>query len=642
MGGSLFPPRLALFVLLLACYLYAIVDLRLVFEARDALFLWNLRFFTDFTGQPGSLMRWADGLLVQWCYEGWPGAIALSSLAWLLLVSTIGFMNATAHARVGGTWLIPGLLLLVLPSDYYVSESLAIGLALAITAANGWARIPAQSFRLRWVCFVATAIVLYYATGTAYYSFLACCVVYEVQAAKRWVPGALLLLAGVGLKFAVDAALAHVNLASRNFHVDFRPVALGTGALLLLCYFPVCAVVVAFRSEVGRTATDFRQRLGKFLSGSSSPKHGKGHKPARPGIPKRAGSSPAPSGLLRWTVGTALVLALAAAAGWYALDSKTKGLLEIEYCFEHQKWSQLLAKARDLQAYSRFTNHDINLALYHTGRLPSEMFSYSQPFGILFDEQQLGPGAMKMLRKPCDLLLEMGRVNEAERLALEMLELCPTGRTLKELAVIKMIKNQPDAAKLFLNVLRDDLVLGRWAEERLQRLAADPELGGDHEIQRIRRLMLAEDDLNATCTIANGDVTVNYGNMFLDLLKHNDRNRMALEVLMAMHLLECNVPAVIELSPFLDHLSYPELPRHYEEAALIYGATHPRQITATPAGLFFRGRKISETAVNNYQRVEAILKSAGGSVERAAPDVARELGDSYFAYYLTHAGKARE
>ena len=55
-----------------------------------------------------------------------------------------------------------------------------------------------------------------------------------------------------------------------------------------------------------------------------------------------------------------------------------------------------------------------------------------------------------------------------------MLEMRPSGGTLKRLALVKMIKGQPAAASVFLNVLRDDLVWGRWAEGYLQRLASGP------------------------------------------------------------------------------------------------------------------------------------------------------------------------
>ena len=136
-AAALLPPRVILFVAFLAWYLYAVVDLRLVFQVRDVLFLWNLRYFTDFVGQPGSLLEWTDNLLVQACYQGWPAAIAIAGTAWLLLISTIRFMNGSGRAGIGGTWVIPGILLVVLYGGYRFPTSVIVGLALAMTAANG-------------------------------------------------------------------------------------------------------------------------------------------------------------------------------------------------------------------------------------------------------------------------------------------------------------------------------------------------------------------------------------------------------------------------------------------------------------------------------------------------------------------------
>ena len=176
---SLFPPRVVLFVVLFAWYLCAVVDLRLVFLARDMLFLWNVRYFTDFLGQPGSLLEWTDKLLVQLCYHGWPAAIAIAAAAWLLLVSTIGLMNALGRAQIGGTWVIPGILLVSLYSGYLFPTSVIVGLALAVTAANAWCRMPACRPWLRLLLFVAVSAVLYYVAGEAYYCFAACCAIHE-------------------------------------------------------------------------------------------------------------------------------------------------------------------------------------------------------------------------------------------------------------------------------------------------------------------------------------------------------------------------------------------------------------------------------------------------------------------------------
>jgi hypothetical protein len=269
--AALFPPRVVLFLALFAWILQARVDMRLVFQWREGLFLLNFRFLGKFPARPGALMEWTDRLLVQSCYWGWPGAVAVTAAAWLLLVATIGLMDAMR--RVG------------------FSPPLPEG----------------------------------------------------------------------GLKPTL-----------------LRP--------------------------------------------------------------------------LRWLAGTALLLTAAAVAGCCAVDRDLKAALEIDYCAEHRLWADVIAKAGNLppRLYSPCVNHDVNLALYHTGRLPYDMFAYPQMHLPLLAYQSVPRAAL--MRKPFDLLLELGCVNEAEHVALEMLEEAPCGGTLKRLALVKLTKGQTAAAETGMSI----------------------------------------------------------------------------------------------------------------------------------------------------------------------------------------------
>ena len=192
-----------------------------------------------------------------------------------------------------------------------------------------------------------------------------------------------------------------------------------------------------------------------------------------------------------------------------------------------------------------------------------------------------------------------------------------------------------------LNVLRDDLVWGNWAEQYLRRLAVDPDLVGDEEIQRLRKSMIAEDDLHLTSRLnAQGMITVDPQIMLLDLLKRNSENRMAFEYLMAIRLCNDDVPGAIALFPFLDDLSYREIPALYEEAALIYLHTHLEEARVVGSAVFFRGRKISQRTMEEFNRLRQIGRSNGGLNEKAEAAVASELGKTYF-YYFSYTSRKR-
>jgi hypothetical protein len=642
---ALFPPLVVAFVMLFAWYLWAVVDLRLVFQARDSLFLWNVRYFTDFLGQPGSLLVWADRLLVQLCYNGWPAAIAVAVAAWLLLVSTVAAMNAMGRGSIGGTWVIPSVLLVALFGGYAFPTPVLVGSALAMAAAAGWCRLPSSRPRLRLAIFVVISAVLYYVVGVAFYCFAACGLIYEVLVSRRWLSGVLLLLVAVVVKFGLDVFLANYDLATHNFNVlsleseegvrwDWRVVA-------LYFYFPTCALFVVCRRAVSTSMGTLLHRLRGSPREDPVPEHD-GAKPTKVGQPDRGIVRTKIMPWLRWTATTVLLLSPAAAAGFACLDRARKTPLEIDYCAEHQLWDSVLAKAKTLPPadYSRYVNHDVNLALYHTGQMPYQLFSYRQVYRPLLDIRDVTRDAAlankgSLVRKPIDLLLQLGRVNEAEHLAMEMYEMWPSGGAIRRLALVEMVKGQSSAARGFLNVLRDDLVWGRWADDYLRRLDVDGNLMGDEDIQRMRRLMIVKDDLPRIGRfLPTGEVSLDVGGSLLSLLRRNAANRMAFEYLMSMCLCSNNVQAAHELFGFLDDQPYKQTPPLYEQAAILHVVKHPEIAVTDGSHLLCHGRPISESTVAKYNRLQEIAGRCGGFSEKTERAVVDDLGDTYFYYFF--------
>ena len=637
-SATLFPPRGLLLVGIFAVYLCWVVDLRLVFTARDRLFLWNSRFLTDFLGHPGALLDWVDGLLVQACYNGWPATLVLTFTAWLMMAGASRFMNAAPRHRVDGTWLLPVIALFWWFGDYHASTVVLTGAALTLLAANVWVRIPCE--RLVWSLagFLALSLGAYYVGGEVYYCFAACCLVHAALARRSWRLTLGLLLAGVAAKIGLDAALAWLHPGTRYFHaLPVRGVSLNLRAWLFLGYFPLCAAWASFRRESNNATWNWAKHLRPFPGPrEAKTAHAVKTRKSKP----LAESSHAPgawANRLPCMAGTGAMLLAAGIVGFCSVRRDLKSDLEIGYCADHVLWSELLAKARRLSVYSPCTCHNVNLALYHTGRLPLELFSYPQPkdaLGIIFVKSQVPYDALDLLREPCDFMLELGRVNEAEQMALEMLENCPSGGAFQRMARIKMIKAQPDAARLFLTILCDDLIWGRWAEGCLARLRSQPDLAGDEEVQRIRRLMLLTDDMAQACTIGlNEDHHLDFATILLDLCKHNPHNQMACEYLLALNLLRCDLRMVTDLMPLTTNFTYSTLPPCYEEAELLYGAGHPEDLTVNSSGVLFRGHPISNSTLVNFRRFKELANRTGVSPESVAQDIARELPGSYLAYY---------
>ncbi|MCY2930642.1 MAG: DUF6057 family protein [Planctomycetota bacterium] len=398
-------------------------------------------------------------------------ALVLAGLLWVLLISTIGFMNAVGRGRVSGTWIVPGVLLLPLYSQYQFPTSAIVGVALTMAAANAWLRTPTRRIAWRTAFFVVLCTALYYVTGVVGGGvFVACCVIGEILVERRWLLGLVLLGVATGVKFGVDWALLHIGLAwphSPGFYPNLPAPGLPDWPILALyAYFPVCELAVIGRRKAKSLAMGVWQRLRGSEKRQSPPAPGLPDKQRRKDTPDQAPAQPAAvasSGRALGWIGWAASLVLlygAAATGYYTIDRDVRTSLEIEYCAEHQLWPEVLAKAKTLplRLYSPSINYGVNLALYQTGCLPSAMFAYPQ----VCEPVPLA-GATGLLNRLCELLIGLGRVNNAEHAAHEMLEIAPTGKALKHLALVKLVKGETDAARVVLNVLEDDLVWGEWA-----------------------------------------------------------------------------------------------------------------------------------------------------------------------------------
>jgi hypothetical protein len=188
---------------------------------------------------------------------------------------------------------------------------------------------------------------------------------------------------------------------------------------------------------------------------------------------------------------------------------------------------------------------------------------------------------------------------------------------LKELAFINMVKGNTGAARTYLGALSKTLFDSEWADDYIGRLKSDPNLSTDGEIQRVRGLMMEKE---------YGSLSFENIDMLAALLEKNKQNQMAFEYLMACYLVTAQLDKLVENIGRLDDFDYPQVPRLYEEAILIYEGVTEEKVD-------LRGRQIS---LESRQRFDAINQTFGfylGDKKAAAGELAKYYGDSYFFYY---------
>jgi tetratricopeptide (TPR) repeat protein len=202
----------------------------------------------------------------------------------------------------------------------------------------------------------------------------------------------------------------------------------------------------------------------------------------------------------------------------------------IDYWSEREQWTEVLRAADRLPGYRGEVRSERNivLALYHTGRLGDEQYRYSvrvnaRLFGTPEAEQDWGS-----YYQEGRLLLELGRVNEAEKCSFESLETAgDRPAVLAQLATISLVKRQPETACIFLSALDQHPFQRQVAQELMRQLDEDPGLEQIPRVAQIRANALVKDHANRYESIAA---------YLTPLLKWNPDNRLAFELLMAHHL----------------------------------------------------------------------------------------------------------
>ena len=197
---------------------------------------------------------------------------------------------------------------------------------------------------------------------------------------------------------------------------------------------------------------------------------------------------------------------------------------------------------------------------------------------------------------------------------------------LRRLALINMVKGNLGSARIYLGALSKTLFHDKWANDCLDRLKTDPDLSEDRYIQHLRSLCLDKD-----CPI----YSLLEEKTLLWLLEKNSKNRMAFEYLMARHLLNKHLGKLVQNLERLEDFDYPELPTHYEEAALIYvfRTGEPLRLDRYPPTVQKRQQ------IEDFSR---IIAGYGGNKKAASKELSEKFRDTYFFYCMYAPSSSKE
>jgi hypothetical protein len=602
-------PYITAILFFASCFLFILfyVDPRIIFvfngiNKYSFVFEFSRAYAAATAFVPGGFAKFAAALVVEACEHSWLGAVLLTLVAGGLTAGTAAF---TANARRKPLFVlhyIPAILFLVMLSRYGMHYLPAVLSVLgSVILALVYQRICGESAKKRCALFTLLFLIAYYLFSFTAVLFGALVIVYEFFMRKKEIVPVLCTAAVLAVVlfvfrlfiFPFDRVFNYASI------VDFRRP---------LLYLFLAVPLSALLAGLGIFSTD-HVRIGK-----KKPEHGR------------------VAMVLRVAREIVVLLALAATMLWATRDWTTRTLRELGsvlYCDRDCRWDDILQKKRSFlfknfpnnkSLTALMTTHAMYRALYHTGRLGTDMFSFPQiadPEPLLLWKNSVSnyfPDWAVSLETAMDL----GALNFAEHFAGEAMEnMGPLPFILVRRTLLAAAKGNDECAHVYFNKLKHMPGYGSLTR-RFERGAGGADFSSDTGVVRLR---LCRDTADYVFNRVTEETALQ------NLLKSNPRNRMAFEYLMAYYLLSMRPDLVVQNLYRLDDLGYKKIPALYEEALEIY-----RQRDSTLAGVVLPAIASGRPAADRCGRFLQLLKLYGPQ-SPGSQAAFTEFGTSYFFFF---------
>ncbi|MBN2314978.1 MAG: hypothetical protein JXM79_13685 [Sedimentisphaerales bacterium] len=608
-------PHNLIFYVLVMLYLWLVVEPRLIYQCFGTIlpdapvFLTGWSFMSNSLHLPGGFILYISGLLSQgFCYS-WLGALIIILSALCLCELSRRHLAAAGYTRSAVLSSLPAILIVLIYSQYKHPLTVCLVVSLGLVWSLIFERLSLRTLVVRIIVYCLMSAVLFGlagAGGLLIFSFMT--VIYGIFVRRDFVFSALAIPVGFGIvwcfaqyvflvlpreTFTVLTSLVPATIQGKN---TFPAVLI----IILYGFAPLCVFLVLLGRNV----------FAKF--GPKPKKHS--------GKDKQKEQAREFTSIFRNGVKIAAPIVLMLVGLYFSYNRMRKPLIQAHDYSLRRQWDKVLELSRSLPkgASNIYFNHYVNRALYHTERLPYDMFTFPQtPHGLLLTHEKKASDLTQL--KLCDIYMELGRVNTAERLATEILTArnhC--GIVVEKLAWINIIKEQYETARIYLNVLQKDLVYRKRAQALLK--AIDNGFSTDQKayLDTIRSRMHQEGYLGTR------DESVEQ--ILTELLASNPTNRMAFEYLMACYLLTGQVDKIAARMAQIREFDYDGIPTLYEEALLIYFGSQGRKID-------FNKSNIRRETFNRYIRFIQLRNSMRPDNRQVVlRSLISEYGSSYFFY----------
>ena len=615
-------PHNLIFFLLCYVYLWLFTEPHLLYNCFGTIipdapsFTTSWSFLRDSLGVPGGFVVYTAGFLSQGYYHSWLGALIIVLTALCLGELSRRHFVVAGHPRSIVLTCFPGIMIFLLYSRYKHPLSACLVVSLGLYFSLVFEKLPLRKTFIRVVAYCLLVAVGFWLMGAGgVLVFLLMTVIYAIFVHRNWgltilaVPASVVLTWGLAqYLFVLPPQQALLGLT------PFSPTAtLGMKTFLRVLIFLLYGFVPFTVSLIFLGKIVFSKHKQTRKVRLKTKKAEKAH--------AVAGQKKISLASFRKPAVIAVPIVLMGMGLYFSYDQMRKAFVLSNTYSRQKQWGKVIELSHNLPKgiSNPYFNHDIIRALYHTGRLPYDLFHFPQTPQALLLTHEKKESCLTQL-KLCDVFMELGQVNRAEKEASELLAVKgPYGITLEKLAWINILKRQTDTARIYLNALKKDLVFRDTADTLLSSLNNGFAPYQAAYIDKIRSYM-HEEEYPITYKESIDEI-------LLGLLEQNPRNRMAFEYLMACYLLTRRADKVMENIERLNDLGYQGIPTLYEEAILIYFGVQGQQIDLKKFNL-------RRETIQRYMKFVQLRKAMQTANRQAVLNrLIQEFGSSYFFYF---------
>jgi hypothetical protein len=566
------------------------IDPKLIYQAQEPVFFFDRYFIYEFFSYPGGVNELLSAFLSQFFYYSWTGALlqvlvfALVTLNTWLLIRSITTIRPILFLH----W-IPSIILLALHSNYSFPLVLTLGVLWALLCVNIYIRLAPSKSMLRLPLYLVLQAVLYYVTAGQAFIFSLFIVLYEILDHRSVILPLLYTLFAVLLPWIGASALFIISIrdAYTMNLISCDAYRVTWLSWVLYGFFPLVLFMAAFERRYIKAGENIWSRL----------------------LCRRSAAI-----LL---VQAVMILSLAAVSALYSYNKREKAFYLIDHYMRFEEWQKVLDIAQRGLPINNVVQCQVNRALYHAGYLPDKMFSVTQLFkgdGLFLHEKVRAAYALQH----SDLFFDLGLINESEHWANEAI--ASNGETawnLQRLALVNLLKDNRDIAAKYLARLRKTMWHKKWAAEHQKYLSDSNDFLAQAKYRHLKSVMPEFDFL----------VSPAEPELCLEELLKNTKNKMAFEYLMAYCLLEGQIGRFVKNLQRFNDYDYPKIPRHFEEAILIYN-----QLTGG-RGIALQDKEISEQTSRKFDDFNNIMSKHKKDKQAARSELIK-YRDTYWFYGL--------